>query len=137
MVREYLQSIARAERENLSYRRFLQQLAQFEISARVGKKVKRLLDQSKIPREFTPTALEQSRLQEKPRRQLPTRNRPAITHCFLGRVTCYTPPVYPRKNGINTTICSTHKVTTSATGSFLASNNRPTLTSSMVNGKST
>jgi len=72
MVREYAQSIAQAERENWGYRRFRHQLAQFETTARVSKKVKRLLDQSKIPREFTLAALEQSKLPEKPRRQLPT-----------------------------------------------------------------
>jgi DNA replication protein DnaC len=72
MVREYAQSIAQAERENWGYRRFLHQLAQFETTARVSKKVKRLLDQSKIPLEFTLAALEQSKLPEKPRRQLPT-----------------------------------------------------------------
>jgi DNA replication protein DnaC len=72
MVREYAQSIAQAERENWGYRRFLHHLAQFETTARASKKVKRLLDQSKIPREFTLAALEQSELPGKPRRQLPT-----------------------------------------------------------------
>jgi len=45
MLREYAQTITQAERENWGYRRFLHQLAQYEVTARVSQKVKRLLDQ--------------------------------------------------------------------------------------------
>ena len=72
VVREYAQSINRAERENWGYRRFLHPLVQLEAAARIGKKVKRILDQAKIPREFTLAALELNKLSEKPRRLLPT-----------------------------------------------------------------
>lgn len=72
MLREYPQTIAQAERENFGYRRFLHRLAQCEATARVSHKVKRLLDQSKIPGEFTLAALDEHKLAEKPRRLLPT-----------------------------------------------------------------
>jgi hypothetical protein len=39
----------------------------------------------------------------------------------------YTPPVYPRKNGINTTIWRTHKATNTPRGNLFARNNKPTL----------
>ena len=72
MLREYAQTIAQAERENWGYRRFLHHLVQCEAATRVTHKVKRLLDHSKIPGEFTLAALEQHKLAEKPRRLLPT-----------------------------------------------------------------
>jgi len=72
MLREYAQMITQAERENWGYRRFLHYLVQCEAAARVTHKVKRLLDQSKIPGDFTLAALEQHKLAEKPRRLLPT-----------------------------------------------------------------
>jgi len=72
MLREYAQMITQAERENWGYRCFLHYLVQCEAAARVTHKVKRLLDQSKIPGDFTLAALEQHKLAEKPRRLLPT-----------------------------------------------------------------
>jgi DNA replication protein DnaC len=72
VLREFAQAIAQAERENWGYRRFLHYLAQCEVAERVSHKVKRLLDQAKIPAEFTLAALEQHKLGEKPRRLLPT-----------------------------------------------------------------
>lgn len=72
MLREYAQIITQAERENWGYRRFLHHVVQCEAAARVSHKVKRLLDQSKIPGDFTLAALEPHKLAEKPRRLLPT-----------------------------------------------------------------
>jgi hypothetical protein len=72
VLREFAQAIAKAERENWGYRRFLHYLAQCEVAERVSHKVTRLLDQAKIPAEFTLAALEQQKLGEKPRRLLPT-----------------------------------------------------------------
>ncbi len=72
ILRDFAQAIAQAERENWGYRRFLHYLVQCEFAVRVSHKVKRLLDQSKIPAEFTLAALEEHKLAEKPRRLLPT-----------------------------------------------------------------
>src|ERR1700685_1225254 len=72
MLREFAEATAQAERENWGYRRLLHHLVQCEVTARVSHKVKRLLDQSKIPAEFTLTRREQHKLAEKPRRLLPT-----------------------------------------------------------------
>ena len=49
ILRDFAQAIAQAERENWGYRRFLHYLVQCEFAVRVSHKVKRLLDQSKIP----------------------------------------------------------------------------------------
>lgn len=70
--REFTACIRQAEAENWGYRRFLHRLAEMEAAARISRKVQRLLDESRLPAEFTLEALSQSKLPEKPRRMLPS-----------------------------------------------------------------
>src|SRR5690242_15946302 len=53
MQREYAACIINAENENWGYRRLLQRLLEIEASARLSRKVERLLEDSGLPTEFT------------------------------------------------------------------------------------
>ncbi|MGH7594236.1 MAG: ATP-binding protein [Gemmatimonadales bacterium] len=72
MERECTAVLAQAERENWGYQRCLQHLAELELAERLSEKVTRLLKQAKVPAGFSLSSLEQTKLPEKPRRQLPT-----------------------------------------------------------------
>src|SRR5688572_9326605 len=70
--REFATALNKAEVENWGYRRFMHRLAEMEANERLSRKVARLLDDAKLPEEFTLAGLNTSDLAEKPRRQLPT-----------------------------------------------------------------
>lgn len=72
MERECVTVLAQAERENWGYQRCLQHLAELELAERVSGKVTRLLKQSNVPAGFSLSNMDQTKLAEKPRRQLPT-----------------------------------------------------------------
>jgi DNA replication protein DnaC len=72
MLQRYAACIHNAEQENWGYRRFLHRLVEIEEASRISRKVKRLLDDSDLPAEFTLEALPQGNLCEKPRRMLPS-----------------------------------------------------------------
>lgn len=72
MQREAATITTQAEQENWGYRRFLQHLADLEVTERLSRKIALLLRRAEIPREFTLARLDQTRVPEKPRRLLPT-----------------------------------------------------------------
>jgi DNA replication protein DnaC len=72
MAREHAEVIARAEAENWGYARFLHHLAETEASERLSRKVERLLKDADLPHGLTLAQLEQEKLPEKARRQLPS-----------------------------------------------------------------
>jgi DNA replication protein DnaC len=72
MLREYEAAITRAEAENWGYRQFLHTLAELEASERLRRKIQRLLDDSDLPPGISLMQLEQGKIPEKARRQLPT-----------------------------------------------------------------
>lgn len=62
----------RAEAENWGYARFLRQLMEEECNERLRRRIERLRKQSGLPAAKTLAALDESRLPEKVRRQMPT-----------------------------------------------------------------
>jgi len=72
MAQIYDESLQRAEKENWGYRKFLKFLCENEFQARHGRKIKRLLSQSKLPEGKTLSSLDEKLLPEKCRRMLPT-----------------------------------------------------------------
>jgi DNA replication protein DnaC len=72
IAREHETLLARAEQENWGYRRFLRHLAEIEMHEKLTRRIERLLRDSQLPAGKTLATLEQERLPEKIRRQLPT-----------------------------------------------------------------
>jgi DNA replication protein DnaC len=72
ILREYEAAITRAEAENWGYRQFLHHLVELEASERLSRKIERLLKDSDLPPGVSLMQLEQSKIPEKARRQLPT-----------------------------------------------------------------
>ena len=71
IAREYDQAIQRAEAENWGYKRFLSYLFEAEANDRLQRKVERQLKESNLPKDKTLELLDQKKLPEKVRRQLP------------------------------------------------------------------
>lgn len=72
ILREYEAAITRAEAENWGYRQFLYHLVELEASERLRRKIERLLNDSDLPPGISLVQLEQNKIPEKARRQLPT-----------------------------------------------------------------
>jgi DNA replication protein DnaC len=72
IAREYEGAIQRAESENWGYQRFLGYLFEAEANDRLQRKIERQLNESNLPKSKTLELLDEKRLPEKIRRQLPT-----------------------------------------------------------------
>ena len=72
IARDHEDLLARAESENWGYRRFLRHLAEIEVQEKLTRRTERLLADSQLPAAKTLANLDQSRLPDKIRRQLPT-----------------------------------------------------------------
>ena len=72
MARDHEQVMARAESENWGYRRFLSYLVETEVNERLRRRIERQLKDSGLPPGKTLETLEEKKLPEKVRRQLPT-----------------------------------------------------------------
>jgi DNA replication protein DnaC len=72
IAREYEGAVQRAEAENWGYQRFLSHLFEAEASDRLQRKIERQLKESNLPKNMTLELLDQKRLPEKIRRQIPT-----------------------------------------------------------------
>lgn len=72
VAREYEGAIQRAEAENWGYQRFLRYLFEAEGNDRLQRKIDRYLKESNLPKTKTLESLDEKRLPEKIRRQIPT-----------------------------------------------------------------
>ena len=72
MAREHEEVLARAEAENWGYRRFLGYLVENEINERLRRRIERQLKESGLPPGKTIETIEEKKLPDKVRRQLPT-----------------------------------------------------------------
>ena len=72
IAREYEGAVQRAEAENWGYQRFLGYLFEAEANDRLQRKVERQLKESNLPKSKTLELLDEKRLPEKVRRQIPT-----------------------------------------------------------------
>ena len=72
MAREQEQSIARAEAENWGYRRLLLHLTESEANERLRRRIERQLKDSGLPPGKTLATLDQAKLPDKVRRQIPS-----------------------------------------------------------------
>ena len=72
MAREHEAILARAESENWGYRRFLSYLVENEVNERLRRRIERQLKESGLPPGKTMETLEEKKLPDKVRRQLPT-----------------------------------------------------------------
>lgn len=72
IAREYERAVERAEAENWGYQRFLEYLFEAEANDRLQRKIERHLNESNLPKSKTLELLDQQRLPEKVRRQIPT-----------------------------------------------------------------
>jgi DNA replication protein DnaC len=72
LAREHAAALARAEAENWGYRRFLLHLVEGEANERLRRKIERQIKESGLPGGKTLGTLDEARLPEKVRRQLPT-----------------------------------------------------------------
>lgn len=72
VAREHEAAVARAEAENWGYGRFLSFLVESEANDRLQRKIQRQLKESNLPAGKSLDALDQKKLPEKVRRQLPT-----------------------------------------------------------------
>jgi DNA replication protein DnaC len=72
MAREHEAILARAEAENWGYRRFLSYLVENEVNERLRRRIERQLKESGLPPGKTMETLEEKKLPDKVRRQLPT-----------------------------------------------------------------
>lgn len=72
IAREYEKAIGRAEAENWGYQRFLEYLFEAEANERLQRKIERQLHEANLPKAKTLDGLDQKRLPEKVRRQIPT-----------------------------------------------------------------
>jgi len=71
IAREYEGALQRAETENWGYKRFLSYLFEAEANDRLQRKIERQLKESDLPKDKTLELLDQKKLPEKVRRQLP------------------------------------------------------------------
>ncbi len=72
MAREHEEILVRAEAENWGYRRFLGYLVENEVNERLRRRIERQLKDSALPPGKTLETLEENKLPDKVRRQLPT-----------------------------------------------------------------
>lgn len=72
IAREYDKAVGRAEAENWGYHRFLEYLFEAEANDRLQRKVARQLNEANLPKAKTLESLDEKRLPDKIRRQLPT-----------------------------------------------------------------
>ena len=72
MARDYEEVLVRAEAENWGYRRCLTYLVENEINERLRRRIERQLKESGLPPGKTLEALDENKLPDKVRRQLPT-----------------------------------------------------------------
>ena len=72
MARDHEDIMARAEAENWGYRRFLGFLVENEVNERLRRRIERQLKESGLPPGKTLATLEEKKLPDKVRRQLPT-----------------------------------------------------------------
>jgi DNA replication protein DnaC len=72
MAREHEDIVARAEAENWGYRRFLGYLVENEVNERLRRRIERQLKESGLPPGKTVESLDEKKLPDKVRRQLPT-----------------------------------------------------------------
>ena len=72
IAREYEGAVQRAEAENWGYQRFLGYLFEAEANDRLQRKIERQLKESNLPKSKTLELLDEKRLPEKVRRQIPT-----------------------------------------------------------------
>jgi DNA replication protein DnaC len=72
IAREYEGAVQRAEAENWGYQRFLGYLFEAEANDRLQRKIERQLKESNLPKSKTLELLDEKRLPEKIRRQIPT-----------------------------------------------------------------
>lgn len=72
IAREYDNAIGRAEAENWGYLRFLEYLFEAEANDRLQRKIERQLKESNLPKSKTLELLDEKRLPDKVRRQIPT-----------------------------------------------------------------
>ena len=72
MARDHEDIMARAEAENWGYRRFLAFLVENEVNERLRRRIERQLKESGLPPGKTLETLEEKKLPDKVRRQLPT-----------------------------------------------------------------
>ena len=72
MAREHEAILARAESENWGYRHFLSYLVENEVNERLRRRIERQLKESGLPPGKTMETLEEKKLPDKVRRQLPT-----------------------------------------------------------------
>ena len=72
LARDYPDAIVRAEAENWGYRRFLHQLTEGELNERLRRRIERLLKESALPPDQNLALIDQAKLPDKARRQLPT-----------------------------------------------------------------
>lgn len=72
IAREHAHAIGRAESENWGYQRLLEYLFEAEANDRLTRKIERQLKESNLPKSKTLESLDQKRLPEKIRRQIPT-----------------------------------------------------------------
>ena len=72
IAREYESAVQRAEAENWGYQRFLGYLFEAEANDRLQRKIERQLKESNLPKSKTLELLDETRLPEKIRRQIPT-----------------------------------------------------------------
>lgn len=72
MAREHEEVITRAEAQNWGYRRFLAYLVENEVNERLRRRIERQLKDSGLPPGKTLETLEEKKLPDKVRRQLPT-----------------------------------------------------------------
>ena len=72
MAREHEDIMARAEAENWGYRRFLGYLVENEVNERLRRRIERQLKESGLPPGKSLETLEEKKLPDKVRRQLPT-----------------------------------------------------------------
>lgn len=72
VVREQAAAIERAESENWGYRRFLQYLMEGEANERLRRRIERLVKESGLPATKTMGTLDEKKLPDKVRRQIPS-----------------------------------------------------------------
>lgn len=72
LARDYPDAITRAEADNWGYLRFLHQLTEGELNERLRRRIERMLMESALPPGQNLAVIDQAKLPEKARRQLPT-----------------------------------------------------------------
>jgi DNA replication protein DnaC len=72
IARDHESLLTRAEAENWGYRRFLRHVAELEAQEKLTRRIQRLLKDSQLPAGKSLASLDESRLPDKIRRQLPT-----------------------------------------------------------------